>query len=48
MNLTVPSFVEKVDLHIAIELAPAQAYLQNRLTTQKQILQIPFNLKMVA
>jgi hypothetical protein len=28
MNLTVPSFVEKIDLHDAIELAPAQAYLQ--------------------
>jgi hypothetical protein len=28
MNLTVPSFVEQVDLHDGIELAPAQAYLQ--------------------
>ena len=29
MHLTVPSFVEKIDLHEAIELAPAKSYLQN-------------------
>jgi hypothetical protein len=28
MNLTVPSFVEKLDLHEAIELAPAKSYLK--------------------
>lgn len=28
MNLVVPAFVEKLDLHDAIELAPAKAYLQ--------------------
>jgi hypothetical protein len=29
MDLSVPSFVEKLDLHDAIELAPARSYIQN-------------------
>src|SRR5208282_5355543 len=29
MDLPVPSFVEKLDLHDAIELAPAKSYIQN-------------------
>jgi hypothetical protein len=29
MNLTLPTFVEKINLHEAIQLAPAQKFIQN-------------------
>jgi hypothetical protein len=43
MNLTLPTFVEKINLHEAIQLAPAQKYIQNPQVTMNGENKDPFS-----